>query len=37
MSCCGEVVYFRLLSGDLEAACSGCGEHLFVVEVDHEA
>lgn len=36
MSCCGEVRYFRLLSGDLEAVCV-CGEHLHVVEVDHEA
>jgi len=33
---CGETVWFRLLSGDLEAVCSGCGRHLYVVEVDYE-
>lgn len=36
MSCHGETVYFRLLSGDLEAVCV-CGEHLHIVEVDYEA
>ena len=28
-----ELMYYRLLGGDLEAVCAGCGEHAHYVEV----
>ena len=41
MSCpiCGHdgLAYFRLLGGDLEAVCAGCGDHAHYVEVDYAA
>lgn len=38
MNCpaCGVagLVYHRLLGGDLEAVCAGCGDHAHYVEVE---